>query len=342
MNKKVVLSIIIFIVTLIVLGLFFLALMLSPTSKTSKKVQFTIEKGTSTKEVINNLYNKDLIRNKSVALLYVKLNKNIIIKAGSFSLNKTMNLKDIFNCLIKGTNESKTITFVEGKRVTYYAKKISVTFGYDYSEIIDTMNDVEYLKALVNKYEFLTDEILNKDIYYPLEGYLFPDTYTFNKTATIKEIIETLLDNFEKKIKPYKEIIDNGNYSLHEIIALASIVELEGNTDKDRALIAGVFYNRLNINMSLGSDITTYYAVKKEVGDVLTVSDFNTINAYNTRATSFAGLPASAVCNPSISAIDATINYENNNNYYFYADGNGVIYYAETYAGHLANINAHK
>ena len=89
---------------------------------------------------------------------------------------------------------------------------------------------------------------------------------------------------------------------------------------KDRAMVAGVFYNRLNNNWSLGSDVTTYYAARKNLSETLTQSDLNDCNGYNTRCTSMRGLPVGPIDNPSLSAIEAALNPTENSYYYFVAD----------------------
>ena len=109
---------------------------------------------------------------------------------------------------------------------------------------MNTFDDKTYINELINKYSFLTTDILNESIYHPLEGYLFPDTYTFYKTSTIKDIIEKMLDNTEIKLNSLDSEIKASSFSIHEIMTLASIVELEGAGTNERAGIAGVYDDR--------------------------------------------------------------------------------------------------
>ena len=102
------------------------------------------------------------------------------------------------------------------------------------------MNNDEFIDEKIAEYWFLTDSIKDSKIYYPLEGYLFPDTYEFSKdNLTSETIIRTLLDEEEKKLAPYKEELENNN--IHGIITLASLAELEGVKSEDRKLIISVF-----------------------------------------------------------------------------------------------------
>ena len=177
--------------------------------------------------------------------------------------------------------------------------------------------------------------IYNSEIYYPLEGYLFPDTYHFEKSElNIDDIVRKILDNTENKLEPYKDQLQNGNYTVHQILTMASIVELEAVSDEDRAMVAGVLYNRLNDGWSLGCDVTTYYAAKKSMTERLTQSDLTACNGYNTRCTSMIGLPVGPIDNPSISSIEASWNPKENIYYYFVADTNKKVYFTKNAQEH--------
>ena len=119
---------------------------------------------------------------------------------------------------------------------------------------------------------------------------------------------------------------------------MASIVELEGVNSADRVNVAGVFYNRLNSGMSLGSDVTTYYAVKKDFSTDLTVSELNSCNGYNTRGTCVKGLPVGPICNAGLSSISAAIEPEENDYYYFVADKNKKTYFSKDGVEHAETV----
>ena len=191
------------------------------------------------------------------------------------------------------------------------------------------------------KYWFLTDEIKDEQIYYPLEGYLLPDTYTFeNDDVSVKTIFNIILNYMDKKLTSLKEQIEQKNYTIHQMLTLASMAELEGKSDSDRAEIVGVFFNRLNQNMSLGSDVTTYYAFKVDMGDRnLTTNEIKTYSPYNTRGPQMNGkIPIGPICNPSVSAIKAALNPTESDNLYFVADKNGKVYFTKTYEEHTEMI----
>ena len=120
---------------------------------------------------------------------------------------------------------------------------------------------------------------------------MFPDTYFFeDKDVKVEDIFKTLLDKMDKVLAEYKDDIQKSKYSVHEILSIASIIENEGIFDKDRKDISSVLYNRLDKKMSLGSDVTTYYAFKIELGSRdLYKQEINTANPYNTRGPNMAG-----------------------------------------------------
>lgn len=330
-NKKIiVVGLLMVVVATLITSLYFYGL--TPVKRKSEKVIVTIEPGTSSVDVITALNENKLLKSTISSIIYLKIHSNLNIKAGIYELDRSESTRNIFIKLHKGEiyDDSIKITFNEGKRVTHYATQIKEEFGYTEEEIINTINDKEYLKELINKYWFLTDDVLNDNIYYALEGYLFPDTYHFNKELTIKGIIETMLDNTEKKLEAYKTKIEESDYSIHEILTIGSIIENESMFDEDRNLVSQVIYKRLAVNMSLGMDVTTYYAVKKDLSEELTKSDLASVNAYNTRNTSFKGLPVGPICNMGIKSIEAALNPSDTNYLYFYADiKTGKLYFAE-------------
>lgn len=345
---KVVVGVVVTFLFLLIIGIagsfFYYYFSLKPVKNDdSSEIYITVNMGASSKEVIETLYNAELIKDKNTAYIYLKLHEDCVIQAGEYKLNKSMSVQDIFANLSKGVlyKDGITITFIEGKRIPYFAKQISSNFDYSYEDVIQKMEDSVYLKQLIEKYWFLTDSILSEGIYYPLEGYLYPNTYTFDKEATLEEVIEKILDNTEKVLTVYKEDILESDYNIHELLTMASIIELEGSNSSDREGVAGVFYNRLQDGWSLGSDVTTYYAVQVEMSERdLYQYELDDQNLYNTRSSYLAGkLPISAICNPSKESIYAAIHPKEHDYYYFVADKNKQTYFSRNGAEHEAIIN---
>ena len=325
-------------------GIYFVYDNLQPITKESNIVNVKIDQGVSTSDIIRTLKKKDLIKNENFIKLYVKLKKINGLKAGIYKLDKSSTPKEIFKILKKGSNtndEDITITFPEGKNMRQIARIIEKNTTNTYDDVFNLLNDKDYINELITKYSFLDETILDENIYYPLEGYLAPNTYNFKADVSVKEIFNKLLDQTGTIVEEYSEKIQASNFSIHQILTLASIVEGEGVTLEDRQNIAGVFINRLNSGMSLGSDVTTYYAAKIDIGDRdLYQSEINSDNLYNTRSASNSGkLPIGPICNPSKQAIEAVINYTPNEYYYFVADKNMKVYFSTTDAEHVSKIN---
>ncbi|MBQ7240055.1 MAG: endolytic transglycosylase MltG [Bacilli bacterium] len=306
------------------------------------KVTFVVNQGDTVYGVIDRLSKEHLVKNAKLVKLYVKYNGINNFYAGEYELSKSYPLDMTLGILTGITNakqDTLNIQFVEGKRIPYYAKVIANKFDYSEEEVINTMNDKEFLNELVNKYWFITDDILNENLYYPLEGYLFPDTYQFNKDTSIKDIIETMIKKMDSVLSEYKQEIEGSSRSVHSLLTVASMVELEAVSAEDRALTAGVFYNRLEKGWTLGSDVTTYYDVKKDLVEGLTYKDLNTCNGYNTRGSSCQkGLPIGPIACVSKSSILAAIRPTETKYMYFVADKNNKLYFAETQSGHDQNI----
>ena len=333
-KKKRIIIILVSFLALVLITLSIMMFLLSKVSSKSEKVEFNINSGTSTLNIIKELKDNNLIRSEFMSKVYVKLSGKTSLKAGTYILNRNMSTFEIVDALNKGSSkdDSVSITFKPGYKISNYAKDIKANLGIDESVFINTINDREYLNSLISKYWFLTDDILNDKIYYALEGYLYPDTYSFYKDASSKDIIEKMLDNTLKKLEDYKESIEKSNLSVHEILTVASIIANESKHSEDRSIVGQVIYKRLSLNMSLGMDVTTYYAVKKDLTEELTKSDLNSVNGYNTRNTNFLGLPVGPICNMSKESIDAALNPSNTDYIYFYADiKTGKLYFAKTY-----------
>ena len=312
MKKMRVLALILGFIGLLLIGCFiYYQYSVSPIDKSSKaNIEVIIPEGMSTANIAKTLYDKGLIRNELFFKVYLKLNNVSSLKASTYLLTKSMSMKEIVEELEKGNTNDNVIrlTFKEGESVKDYANMISKNTDITSEEFLSTIKDTTLLTSLINDYWFLTDSILDENIYYPLEGYLFPDTYEFSKDNLDSEtIIRKLLDEEEEKLAPYKDTLENSN--IHSIMTLASIAELEGVKDEDRKMIISVFNNRLARGMNLGSDVTTYYAFDEEMNSDLTSEMFNTYNPYNTRSSEMAGrLPVGPISNPSLSSIDAAIN----------------------------------
>lgn len=319
--KKLIIIIVLLILFVFITSIFLYTSFLRPVSnnKTSKEV--VVQSGMTSFEIGSLLKENNLIKNEKFFLLYLKINKINNLKAGTYKLSESMNLKNIIKTIQEGNNFSDreiSITFKEGINFRDIARVIDEKTNNTYDAVLNTLKDKEYLNSLIEDYWFITADILNEDIYYPLEGYLFPDTYKFSSSdVTVTEIFKKLLDQMDLVLSAYKGEILESDFTIHELLTLASIAEKEVNNSLDRNNVISVFLNRIDKNISLGSDITTRYGLKLDDTRALTKSEYASKNAYNTRNTSMLGLPASPISTISKSSIEASIK-PNETDYLFF------------------------
>lgn len=336
---------VVFTTVILALGIYYKVNMTGTSNSDTKKI-VNIEEGTIN-DIAKTLKDNNLIKNVSIFKVYIKLTNKSNLKAGTYELSENMGVEKIVKILEEGTKYNPneiSITFKEGINIRKIATLISENTNNSYDDVIKKASDETFINTLIDKYWFLTDDIKNKNIYYSLEGYLFPDTYRFNnREVTTEEIFTKMLDEMDKKLSKYKDEINRSDLSVHEIITLASVVELEGAKATDRKGVAGVFYNRLASSAypTLGSDATTYYASKIDDWSYsLTYKELNDCkNKYNTRCSSNTGLPIGPICNPGIESIEATINPDKHEYYYFVADCNGKVYLTKNSTEHNNIIN---
>lgn len=299
----------------------------------------------SAKTVAQTLEENGVIKSALAMRIFMKKNNTDKLVAGKYLFSTSDDVEAILDKICNGkiAEDEVKLTFIEGKNMRYIAKKIAENTNSTENDFFSLIENEEYIDSLIEKYWFLTDEIKNQDLYYSLEGYLFPDTYTYEtKDVKLETIIEQMLDSMGKALDKYKDEIEKSDLNIHQILTLASMAELEGGNQKDeegisdRAKIVGVFINRINKKMKLGSDVTAYYAFKVDLSERdLTTKELNTKNPYNTRGPEMEGkLPVGPICNPSIEAIEAAINPYNSDYLYFVSDKNQKCYFTKNYNEH--------
>ncbi len=339
---KILIGLLVFLGLILISGSLLYSWFISPISDSDTEYKIEIESGTSTSEIGQILYENELIRNTFVFDIHVRLNNYDNLQAGTYILSSNMSMDDILRMLQKGIveNNSMLITFKEGFTIDRIGEELETHTLINKDEFITQMEDRSYVKSLIDEYWFLDEVILSDDIYYPLEGYLFPETYAFEPTVTIEQVVTVMLDQMEEVLDDKRDIISKSELTVHEIITLASMIELEGVDEYTRDNISGVFYNRLDSGWSLGSDVTTCYGVGASLSDCNDNIDYNAYTPYNTRSIEMAGmLPIGAICSPSLESINASLEPEENDYYYFVADKYKEIYFTSNETEHQQVIN---
>ena len=313
---------------------------ISSVSKNDSIKKFEVKQSSTYISIAKDLKENNLIKSEFFYKLYIKINKPTGLQSGTYELSEDMSVKEIVELLSKGSNYNPDvikITFPEGKQIKQIAEIIAEKTNHTIEEVLEKATNKEYIQTLVNKYWFLTDEIINANIYYPLEGYLFPDTYEFmNKNVSIETIFETMLNEMDKKLSSIKNDIEQSDYSIHQIITLASMVQSEGNNIDDFKKMSSIFLTRLKKNMKLQSCASAYYGDKKIMGRDSFGTSYLKKNAYNTYTIS--GIPVGPISNPGIDAIESVLNPSDTEYLYFASDKNMNIYYSKTLNEHESTI----
>lgn len=254
---------------------------------------FTVSEDTTWKVILEDLQNQDIIRNQYTLgiLAYIHF-QDYTPKQGTYTLKRGETLLQVIRGVDRGIRTPTTvrITIPEGSRITEIADILSKKFDFSSSEFIQATESFD-----TNGYEFVRNQ--------SLEGYLFPDTYEFFDTATPNDIIENMLLTFQRKVAPFLE--STSDLDEYEVLILASIVEKEVFLPEDQAIVAGIFLNRLSINMRLQSDATVNY-ITQSGRTQSTRDDLAIESPYNTYQV--AGLPPTPITNPGLSSIRAVLN----------------------------------
>ncbi len=300
-----------------------------------------IPDGSGASAIVDILDDAGLVKNKFCAKVNSRIGGYDTLMANTYVLSPSMSFKEMMKIINEGTFEyisKESVEVKDGARLQQVAEAVSEQLPFTTDEILAKWSDEQYLRELIDKYWFLTDDILDEDVMYPLEGYLYADTYfVTSDISDIEGFTEMCLDRMDEVLTERRDAIEASGFSVHELLTLTSIVTKEA-TAEDQAGVAGVFMNRLDQGMSLGSDVTVCYIFQEDRVD-LKQSQLDSTNPYNTRK--FAGLPPGPICQVVSDAIDATLNYEKHDYLFFIADEQGIVRYSTDQAGHESNIDEH-
>lgn len=300
---------------------------LSYRNEGAETVAFIVNSGESLDGVAKNLESSKLIISSKVFIFYAKLNNLDQILAGKYKLSAEMTIPEILKILNEGQKvDSFNVTFLPGGTVQV-AKKTLLNLGYS-SEEVDSAFEKDYSEEFPNLFK---DKPTGTD----LEGFLYGETHNFENGTSVEDILRRFLADFEEKVVELGLVskFEKLGLSLYEGITLSSIVQKETLADyEDQRKVAGVFYNRIKQNMTLGSDVTYQYIADKLGLERTPFLD----NPYNLRK--YSGLTPTPISTPSISALKATANPANHEYLYFLSGDDDVTYYGKTEAEHEENI----
>ena len=331
---------------------------LQPVDANSKQyVTVQIPEGANLQQIGDTLENSGLVKHGFIFSLYAKYKDYNDLKSGYYNLQKSMSTDDIIKELQKGGTPQPqevalaNLTIPEGYTLDQIAQTVGQLQG-DFKEpltadaFLAKVQDETFISQLVAKYPTLLESLPTKEsgVRYRLEGYLFPATYAIKESTTIESLIDEMVAAMDKNLSAHYTAIKEKNLTVNELLTIASLVEKEGLKTDDRKLIAGVFYNRLNLGMPLQSNIAILYAEGK-LGQNISLADDaaidTTINSpYNVYTN--LGLMPGPVDSPSLDAIEASINQTKSDYLYFVANvQDGKVYFATTREEHDRNVAEH-
>jgi UPF0755 protein len=289
---------------------------------------FVIARGDTAVDVSAKLEEAGLVRSAlGFAWALYDMGEEDTLQAGTYRVSPAMTPRQMVKIFQKASAEQVTLTIIEGWRLTQIADAVAKAFP--------AISAKSFLDAAVVG-DRTSPLLAGLDPKTPLEGFLFPDTYFFRPDATAKQIVDTLLAELEKQAgDELRQAAVDRKMKVHEVVALASIVEREARDRSESATIAGVYQNRLDLGMKLDADPTIQYAL----GDwrELTLADLELDSPYNTYRVG--GLPPTPICSAGRAALDAAASPAKHDYLYFVAknDGTGQHAFAKTLEEQEAN-----
>lgn len=255
-----------------------------------------ISSTTTIEDVASLLYTNNFIGNKLFFITQSKLSSTSL-HPGTYTLNSSMSNSTILDLLT--TPKDDTVASI----------KLTIPEGYTLVEIANKVDDLgimskqAFLDAATNRtynYTFLKD--LPDDLPYALEGYLFPDTYFVSPNISAEQLIIKMLDRFQEISSKYSSHLYNSDYTLHDVLTIASIIEEETRLEEERSKVSGVIYNRLDSHLKLQMCSTVQYVLSNRKAS-LSLDDLATPSPYNTYIHN--GLPVGPICSPGEASLKA-------------------------------------
>jgi UPF0755 protein len=311
-----------------------------PTSTPGETVIVTVREGQTAQEVGEKLEDEGIIASGLLFRVLVALEGyDSRLVAGDYEFDKGMPTLEVIDRIRRGQTAPLVVTIREGVR----AEEIA-----DLMEEKEVVSAADFLEAITQWYEF--SFMYTKPYWATLEGYLFPDTYFFNRNMTADEVVQQILENFDQRFdSELRQEAAAAGMSVHTVLTLASIVEREAQLPEERPIIAEVFLTRLRRGMPLEADPTVQYALGNDPASVakygywkqdLTQADLEVDSPYNTYRNT--GLPPAPICNPGLDSIRAVLNPAQTNYLYFVARADGSHVFAETLEEHLRNVEQYQ
>lgn len=288
-------------------------------------INVAIPQEANAQQIASILTKHDLIRSQTVFLLYCRHSGlDNQLKAGNYNFSRSQSLAEIAGIIAEGHASGISFTIPEG----YTVKQIG-----DLLVKKNICSQEEWEAAVEDNYDYDFLQGVPDDSQDPLEGFLFPDTYDIGQDTAPKQIVKMMLDNFGKHWTKFAAKAHSQGKTVYDTITLASIIEKEAQLESERRLISGVIKNRLRTGMLLQLCPTVLYCIGQPEKVNVSYSDTQVDSPYNTYK--YPGLPPGPISCPGAASIDAALNPQASNYYYYVAKGDGSHYFSRTYQEHL-------
>ncbi|MBM7691864.1 UPF0755 protein [Peribacillus deserti] len=339
-RKIVLISVLSFLVLFLALalgGYFYIQSALKPVDPENEKItKVTIPIGSSVSGISNILEDKGIIKDARVFRYYTKFKNEAGFQAGEYKFSPSMKLSEITASLKTGKvmqSVALKITIPEGKQLDQIAGILAEKAELKKEVVWKTLNDKAFIKKMQSQYpNLLKQDIYGKNIKYPLEGYLFPATYSyFEKNPTVEDLISPMLKKQDEVLLHYSDSMAKKKLSPHKLLTMASLIEEEATEKTHRESISSVFYNRIETGMPLQTDPTVLYAKGSHQKRVL-YKDLEIKSPYNTYQNQ--GLPPGPIANAGTSSIEAALNPSDTKYLYFLAASDGKVYFSKSLDEH--------
>ena len=297
-------------------------------SPRSGTVEIRIEPGESFSTVVRKLRDHKVVTNERLFSLWARYSgSEKKIHWGLYRFELPLSPSEVLNHMVLGKGIFQRVTIPEGLTVKEVADLLAKMGIVREEQFLAAASDPELLSSLGLQGR-------------GLEGYLFPNTYSFIPETPPREIILKMAEQFRKSVEPLtgqrKE--DNG-LSPHEVVTLASIIEKETGVEAERPLVSAVFHNRLKLKMPLQSDPTVIYGLKDFNGN-LTRKDLHASSPYNTYR--IPALPPGPICNPGLSSLRAALYPASVPFLYFVSKNDGTHLFSESLEAHSQAVKTYQ
>jgi UPF0755 protein len=292
----------------------------SPADTTDNQTTFVVRAGETFNALATRLQSKGIIASTARFKLYSRMTKSDKrLRAGEYRLSAAMTPAQILDVLVQGRSVLYRLTIPEGYTIVQIAQEVA-------RQDLGTAEDVQ---RLATDPQFVQSHGIEAQT---LEGYLFPDTYYFPKDVEPRKIIAKMVERFKAQLQPvWEQRAKELNFSVHQIVTLASIIEKETGAPSERPIIASVFHNRLKKKMRLESDPTVIYGIPNFDGNIKRhhLQTWTPYNTYKIR-----GLPPGPIANPGRASIEATLYPDQTDFLYFVAKKDGTHHFSTNIKDH--------